>query len=165
MEDRNTALEQWLSDFRSWLGLQFEKFRWRQAHLRQYILWTLTPVMAVLVYYIIFQRRTRAHSAQKPAPAEAPVLWPGLDSAFYRLEKALAACDLPRASGEALSDWLDRVLAEPALAGQRGRVRELLQLHYRYRFDPHGLDDGEKKLLVENVEAVLETLAQKENVR
>jgi hypothetical protein len=117
--------------------------------------------MAVLVYYIIFQRRTKARSPKKNAAVEAAVLWPGHDSAFYRLEKTLAARDLPRQPGEPLSDWLERALTEPALAGRRGPLQELLQLHYRYRFDPNGLDDREKTLLGQRVDAVLETLSQK----
>jgi hypothetical protein len=40
-------------------------------------------------------------------------------------------------------------------------LQELLQLHYRYRFDPNGLDDREKTLLGQRVDAVLETLSQK----
>jgi len=51
IEGRQSAFADWLSDARSWIGFQISKLRWRQAHLRQYILWTLTPVLAVLVYY------------------------------------------------------------------------------------------------------------------
>ena len=161
MEGGHSSLADWISDARSWLVFQFEKLRWRQAHLRQYILWTLVPVMAVLVYYIIFQRRTKSLSSKKFAAAEASVVWPGHDSAFYRLEKKLAARDLPRQPNEPLSDWLERALNEPAFARLREPLQELLQLHYRYRFDPNGLNDREKKSLVQKVDAVLATLSQK----
>jgi hypothetical protein len=137
------------------------KLRWRQAHLRQYILWTLVPVMLVLVYYIVFQRRTQSRSSKKNVSLEAAVIWPGHDSAFYRLEKKLSARALPRQPGEPLSDWLERALTEPALAAQRGTLRELLQLHYRYRFDPHGLNDHDQALLVQKVDLILEMLSQK----
>ena len=50
---------------------------------------------------------------------------------------------------------------EPGLAGLRGPLRELLQLHYRYRFDPPGLNDSEKKSLAQNVEASMEMLRDK----
>lgn len=157
MEGGRSPLADWVSDARSWLVFQFEKLRWRQAHLRQYILWTLVPVMLVLLYYIIFQRRTKSRSSQKIALAEVPVVWPGHDSAFYRLEKALSARDLPRRPDEPLSDWLECSLAEPALAGQRNLLQKLLQLHYRYRFDPHGLNKHEQALLAQKVEAILAT--------
>jgi protein-glutamine gamma-glutamyltransferase len=156
-ETRNSPLEVWLADARAWLGLQFEKFRWRQAHLRQYILWTLSPVMAVLAYFIIFQRRSKRRAAKELTSSEAATVWPGHDSAFYLLEKALTA-DLPREPGEPLSDWLERALATPSLAEFRAPLRELMRLHYRYRFDPHGITDAEKKTLVERVEQILEPM-------
>jgi len=159
VEDHNTWLEDSLSYLRAWLVLQFEKLRWRQAHLREYILWTLAPVMAVLVYFIIFQRRTKARTAKKSAVAEAPAIWPGHDSAFYRLEKALTE-DLPREPDESLSGWLERALAAPALAEFRVPLRELLRLHYRYRFDPDGLTAAEKQTLVEQVQTVLGRLKE-----
>ena len=147
---------------KSWIGFQFAKLRWRQAHLRQYILWTLAPVMLVLLYYIIFQRRTKSRPSKTKLPATAAVVWPGHDSAFYRLEKTLSTrALLPRSPGEPLADWLERALAEPALVGLRVPLQELLQLHYRWRFDPDGLDDGGKILLAQKVDSVLETLLQK----
>jgi hypothetical protein len=161
IEGRHSAALDALSDTWSWLVFQFEKFRWRQANLRQYVLWTLTPVMAVLIYYIIFQRRARSRSAAQKAAMEPPVIWPGHDSAFYRLENALAARGLPRQPQETLSDWLERALAEPALASLRAPLRELLQLHYRYRFDPRGLDDDEKTSLLKNTADILAKLAEK----
>jgi transglutaminase-like putative cysteine protease len=160
IEGRHASFLDTLSDLRSWLVFQFEKFRWRQANLRQYILWTITPVMVVLLYYIFFKHRGRLR-ADKSRNAKLPVAWPGLDSAFYRLEKALIARGLPRQPQEPLSDWLERALAEPALAPYRAPSRELLRLHYRYRFDPEGLSDDEKKSLVQNVNATLGALAAK----
>jgi hypothetical protein len=40
-------------------------------------------------------------------------------------------------------------------------LQELLQLHYRHRFDPAGLDAGERKLLAQKARAALQSLAQK----
>ena len=157
IEGSHSAFADWLSDVRSWLGFQISKLRWRQAHLRQYILWTLVPVMLVLVYYIIFQRRTKSRSSQKNLAAETVVVWPGHDSAFYRLERKLAEHGLPRQPGETLSEWLEGALAEPVPVP----LHELLQLHYRYRFDPNGLDDREKNLLVQKTDSILKTLFQK----
>jgi hypothetical protein len=159
VEGRKASFLDTLSDLRSWLGLQFEKLFWRQANLRQYVLWTLSPVIMVLLYYIIFQRRAKARAAAKKVAAEAPVIWPGHDSAFYRLEHALATRGLPRQPPEALADWLERALAEPALVELRAPLRELLRLHYRYRFDPPGLSDAEKTSLVTNVDVALGQLA------
>lgn len=159
-ENRHDAFGDLLSDARSWLVFQFEKLRWQQAQLRQYIIWTLSPVIVVLLYYIFFQRRAKKRAAVAKTGPEAPVIWPGHDSAFYRLEKMLAARGLPRQPQETLSDWLERALAEPALAGLRIPLRDLLQLHYRYRFDPRGLEDGEKASFGQTADSVLGKLSQ-----
>jgi hypothetical protein len=161
IESQRTAFGEWFADLRSWLGFQFAKFRWRQAHLQQYILWSLLPMMLVLVYHIIFRRSgRRKHSAGKSKIA-APILWPGLDSEFYQLERKLAGRGLPRQTGEPLADWLERALAEPALADLRGSLQELLHLHYRYRFDPEGLHAEERKLFAQKAYIVLAELSRK----
>jgi len=160
IEGRHSALTDWISDVRSWIGFQIAQLRWRQSQLRQYILWMLVPVLAVMVYYILFQRRTKLPSSKKNTMAEAPVIWPGHDSAFYRLEKTLAVRGRPRQPGEPLSEWLERALAEPALAGLRDPLQELLRLHYRCRFDPDGLAGREKQLLAQGTDSVLARLSQ-----
>ena len=150
-----------ISDFFSWLRFEFSKFRYGQTHLRQYILWALAPVMAFLLYQIVF-RRGRRRQPQKSGDKKADaLLWPGLDSEFYQLETKLAARGVPRQPGEALADWLERILTNHAFADLRAPLQQLLKLHYRHRFDPHGLDASERKLLAQNVRAILQTLPKK----
>lgn len=158
-EARNASFLDPLSDVQSWLVFQFEKLRWRESNLRQYLLWSITPVIVVLLYFILFKRGGRLR-AVAPRGETVSVVWPGLDSVFYRLEKALAARGLPRQPSEALADWLDRALAEPVLASLRLPLGELLFVHYRYRFDPHGLNEEEKRAFVQNAEMVMGQLAK-----
>ena len=65
---------------------------------------------------------------------------------------------MPRQTGEPLSEWLERALAAPALAGLRAALQELLDLHYRYRFDPHGLSGAEREALRQKAKTCLDTL-------
>lgn len=161
IEERNTSsFLDTLSDMRSWIAFQFAKLRSHQSNLRTYIIWTLSPVIVVLLYYIFFQRRSKTRSSVKKAATEAPVIWPGHDSAFYRLEKSLAARGLPRPPQETLSNWLERALAEPSLTSLRPPLHDLLKLHYRYRFDPAGLKEDEKMSLIRNTDAVLSKLSE-----
>jgi hypothetical protein len=159
IESQRTSLWEWFLDLKSWLGFQFEKFRWRQAHLQQYIFWSLVPVLIVLLYHIIFRRRGKLRAPPKSRPAAAPPLWPGLDSEFYQLEKKLGECGIPRAPDEPLAHWLDRALAEPALAVRRAPLQKLLELHYRHRFDPHGLTAAERQRLKHEAQGWLDSLA------
>ncbi len=160
VEAGRTSFMEWFSDLRSWLGFQIEKFRWRQAHLQQYIFWSLIPVMAVLLYHIIFRRRRKLKSLKGKKETGAPVIWPGLDSEFYQLESKLAARGLPRQPSEPLSNWLERALAEPALADLRAPLQQLLRWHYRHRFDPQGLNAEEREKLKCEAKACLDTMLQ-----
>jgi hypothetical protein len=137
---------QFLSDCWSRMMFEFAKFRWGQTHLRQYFLWALVPILALLLYQIIFRSRRRRHTRSPGAPGATPN-WPGLDSEFYQIERRLAERGVRRQPGEPLSGWLRRALTDPALAEVRDRLGELLRLHYRYRFDPQGLSQADREAL------------------
>jgi transglutaminase-like putative cysteine protease len=157
-ESRRTAAGEWFADLRSWLGFQIAKFRWRQTNFQQYVFWALIPVLLVLLGHIIFRRRKKLLSRPAAQPPIAPVIWPGLDSEFYQLESKLAARGVPRQTGEPLADWLARALTSPAPTGLRAALEELLNLHYRYRFDPQGLSATERESLRQKAKASLDTL-------
>jgi protein-glutamine gamma-glutamyltransferase len=137
---------QLLSDCWSRLVFEVSKFRWGQTQLRQYLLWGLVPVLGLLLYQIIFQSRRQRRLRKQDQP-EVAGAWPGLDSEFYQVERKLASRGAPRQPGEPLSVWLGRAGDDPALAGLATRLRELLNLHYRYRFDPLGLSQNDREVL------------------
>lgn len=151
IEEKRTAGSEWFADLRSWLGLQFAKFRWGQAHFQQYIFWSLIPVLLVLLYHIIFRRLGKLRATKDKPGKPAPIVWPGLDSEFYQLEKKLAARGVPRQTGEPLSDWMERALRAQTLTGLREPLQELLQLHYRHRFDPRGLSAADRETMKREV--------------
>ena len=157
IESRRSHFWEWFADFKSWLRFQFAAFRYRQAHLQQYIFWALVPVMVVLLYYIIFRRRGNLKAKPKGA-GEAAIFWPGLDSEFFQLEKKLTGFGLPRQPGEALSFWLERVSTASTLATLRDPLQKLLRLHYRHRFDPQGLDTDEREQLRREAKSCLDSL-------
>jgi hypothetical protein len=161
-EGKRASAMQWLGDFGSWTRFQIAKFRWGQTNLRQYILWALIPILAFLLYRIIFRRRRKRASKSKTEKTAEAVFWPGLDSEFYLLEHRLALRGVPRQPSEPLSDWLTRALANPALADSQKPLEELLCLHYRHRFDPLGLSGKERETLTRGAKTCLDTLAQKE---
>jgi hypothetical protein len=136
----------YLSDCWSRVVFEFAKFRWGQTHLRQYFLWGLAPILALLLCQIIFRSRRRRQIRGQGASG-VTVNWPGLDSEFYQIERRLAERGARRPSSEPLSAWLRRVTTDPAMADVRDQVRELLRLHYRYRFDPQGLSQADREAL------------------
>ena len=157
-ENKRASAMQWWSDFWSWIRFQIARLRWGQTNLRTYILWSLAPMMALLLYQIIFRRRRKRQRARQNETAVETIFRQGLDSEFYLLESRLAARGVARQTGELLSEWLARALAEPALSDLRGPLRQLLRLHYRHRFDPQGLSAEERENLKREAKACLEIL-------
>jgi protein-glutamine gamma-glutamyltransferase len=145
-EARHASPMQFLSDFWSRIRFEVAKIRWGQSHLRQYLLWGLAPVLALLLYQIIFRSR-RQRQPLNPDGAGTGTAWPGLDSEFYQVERKLARRGAARQPCEPLSAWLLRTSTDPALADMRDHLRELLTLHYRYRFDPEGLNQTDREAL------------------
>jgi hypothetical protein len=162
IEGKRASVMQWFSDFWSWVGFQFSKFRWGKSNLREYALWALIPVLVLLLYQIIFRRGRRRRTQAKVGKSATAIFWPGLDSEFYLLERKLAARGVARQPSEPLSDWLARALADPALADLRKPLEELLRLHYGYRFDPRGLSSKEREALTREAKTCLDTLSQLE---
>ena len=151
---------QWFSDFGSQVRFQIAKIRWGQTNLRRYLLWALIPVLALLLYQILFRRGRKRRPKINTGQSGAAVLWPGLDSEFYLLERKLAARGVPRRPSEPLSDWLTRTLADLALADLRKPLLELVRLHYRHRFDPRGLNSNEREALTQEARVCLDTLSR-----
>ncbi|HTB84921.1 MAG TPA: transglutaminase domain-containing protein [Candidatus Sulfotelmatobacter sp.] len=147
IESARTHWDDWLADMTSWVHFQFAKFRWRQANFQQYIFWSLVPVLLVLLWHIIFRRRGKLRAQTAKNQGAAAVVRPGLDSEFFQLEKQLAARGVPRQAGENFSDWLERALSERSLRDLRAPLHGLLRLHYRYRFDPDGLNAEQREEL------------------
>jgi protein-glutamine gamma-glutamyltransferase len=156
-ESKRTSLLDSVSDLVSRITFELSKIRWGQSHLRRYVLWSLAPVLAGLLYQIIFRTHRRRRS---PGLVDASVEpdFPGLDSEFYQLERSLAGRGAARQPGELLSQWLARAVQDPALAGARAALLQLLRLHYRYRVDPHGLPPDERDQLRREARACLAKL-------
>jgi hypothetical protein len=159
-EGKLSSSLQWLSDFWSQVRFQIAKIRWGQTNLRRYLFWMLVPVLALLLFQILFRRGRKRRSQHRTGKPEAAMFWPGLDSEFYLLERKLAARGAPRQPGEPLSEWLRRALTDSALADLRQPLQKLIRLHYRHRFDPRGLTGEERETLTREAKKCLDTLSQ-----
>jgi protein-glutamine gamma-glutamyltransferase len=144
IEDARASWWEGISDQGSRLWYEFSKWRWGGGEWKRYLLWLVVPLILLLAGRLYFRKQWTRSGARvsKPAP---PTAWPGLDSEFYAVERAMAERGLQRRSGETLSAWLAR-------AGGDGRINvqallPLLRLHYRLRFDPEGLNTHERAAL------------------
>lgn len=140
LKDRWADLRFWLAGWRPLPGLNGGKG-----------LLLLCPLAICLVWLLL--RRRGAIRARNPRVSLAEAYaWPGLDSEFFLVEQALKANGSARRAGETASAWLLR------MAPQRSAIIQLeaaLKLHYKYRFDPLGLDAEERAVLASAVRAWL----------
>ena len=161
-ETKSASVLLWFSDFWSRVRFEIAKLRWGQTNLRQYILWALIPVLVLPLYQIIFRRGRKRRPQAKAGKTAVAIIWPGLDSEFYLLERSLAERGVPRQPSEPLSGWLARALADPVLADLRQPLQELLRLHYGHRFDPRGLSGQQREALTREAKTCLDTLSRME---
>lgn len=115
--------------------VRWASYRWSQrGSLEASDAWwgVLALLVAILGWRLLRGKRLRRPGGTAAATNRA---YPGMDSEFYELVKALP----PREDGETLSAWLGRVAP--------GRYDEALRLHQRYRFDPAGISAAERSRL------------------
>jgi hypothetical protein len=154
--DLDTTPPTWFAEERDALAPAWEKlldlvrwatYRWSQrGEVQASDAWygVLALLVAVLAWRLLRGRRTSQRT-----PAAPPKAWPGADSEFYAVERAISlrARELRDASTP-LASWLERV-ARSLDPPCREHLAEALRLHERYRFDPRGLDPQERGRLRE----------------
>lgn len=139
-EAREAPFWQGLADLARWAG-----FRWtmREEFKPNDAWYGVLVILALLLGWRLFGGKRAARKAVAGA-AIAGQPYPGEDSEFYAVEKALSA----RLEGETHSAWIARI--SPGLAPARlENLRDALRLHQRYRFDPEGLAAAERDKLRE----------------
>jgi transglutaminase-like putative cysteine protease len=145
-----------LDDLWAWMTYVFSRWRWseREDRLAGSIGWLLVPLIALLVWRLYRRRRVGVAAGGVAGAPGGPR--PGEDSAFYRVERRLTELAFPRGPGESLTRWIARVEEARLPAVATASLPDLLILHYRYRFDPAGLDAAELTELDRRAEAWLE---------
>ncbi|HEX7861101.1 MAG TPA: transglutaminase domain-containing protein [Verrucomicrobiae bacterium] len=106
------------------------------------------PLIGFLAWRIFGRKMFRG----KKRPREMQA-WPGADSEYFLLEKRLVKAGLARANEETSAEWLRRIAMEtPGLAES---LRKIVRIHYKYRFNPDGIENSEREELRRLVRACL----------
>lgn len=147
--------------FDLWAWAAYRLSRWQSKDAleeesdNETLLWLLIPLAAVLAWRLYFKERVAR--SLRPDAAARPPDWPGLDSSFYELIRALEGHGFIRRPGETLAAGISRMQAEVDLEPVAGT----LAMHYRYRFDPAGISTEEKRSLDAGVRRALSSLASR----
>jgi hypothetical protein len=135
-------------DLWSWGGFLFSRWRWSEGEsgVGEYAAWLLIPLVLLLVWRLYSRRHVRHGAGETRAIGSLP-LHPGHDSEFYLIAHRLEAEGRGRRPAEPAASWIDRI--------QAPELHPIVALHYRYRFDPAGLDAGGRAALKERAHAWL----------
>ncbi|HXI84590.1 MAG TPA: transglutaminase domain-containing protein [Verrucomicrobiae bacterium] len=150
-EAQKTAFEP-VTDLFSWLQYSFARWRYygERGAIRKVLLW-LAPVLLVWFSWRLFsQKRRTQHPDSRPRGEKFHGV--GLDSEFYLIEKRLAQAGIPRRGGEPLRAWVDRVETTRHIGAMIPSLRDIIALHYAYRFDPRGVTDAQRHELRSRVD-------------
>jgi transglutaminase-like putative cysteine protease len=125
----------------SWERFTFGFLEWRWLGdwgvMRVVAPFLAAPLIGFLAWRIFARRMSRG--AMRPRDLQT---WPGSDSEYFLLEKRLAKAGLARGNDETTGQWLSRVTQEtPALAETLSRI---VRIHYKYRFNPDGIETVER---------------------
>ena len=144
-----------LVDLWSWISYKLSTWGTDDADsdTTSILYWLLVPVLLYFLWRMFIKDRVQ-NTKLRVKDKQMIIHRAGIDSAFYQLLAALEARYVPRKTGETISAWLAKIEKNIQVA----ELRELLILHYRYRFDPAGLDSTEKQILESKVKEQLATL-------
>ena len=147
-EDAMVSPFQTISDLLSYLSFQASR-GWEQAIASKttILIWTIVPGGLFLLWRFGRRWRLQRLPSAKIAPEQSiPIVRSGLDSEFYKIDRVLQNLDLHRLSSESWQQWLLRI--KPHLPEDWYlTLKEILDLHHCYRFDPQGLGTKERRQL------------------
>lgn len=144
MEKEGASKFEAISDWWQDVKFKFAEWRWlgQKGTWREIAPWLVIPLSAILLWRVFFGRK-RTRNKNGRAGKES---FQGDDSEFYALEARLAAAGHVRDAAETPEQWLIRLRKEGL---DHPSLPALIDLHYRYRFDPRGITATDRKLLKE----------------
>jgi protein-glutamine gamma-glutamyltransferase len=154
VENGHASLWEPLRDLLSRVWFEFSRWRWGHAEWKRYLLWLVVPLLALALGKLLFERQwQRARNMSAMVGSEQ--IRPGQDSEFYVIQARLVRAGFSPHPGETGSAWLSRVARAGGFPSEG--LRQLLEIHYRLRFDPRGLTTEERRRFRRQVTAWLQT--------
>lgn len=129
-------------DFGSWLRFRAAQ-AWSQSDGRTLTVAALAVTLPFALWLAFRLHRSRRIIQRPPSKIRGRgATWTGADSEFYLIERRLAERGWARRGYETAGDWIKRLRAEAPVDSPT--LAEIVELHYRYRFDPSGLTPDER---------------------
>ena len=141
LEAQDESWWQPISDLWSWLGYSFTTWKDYSEDRNNLTMQILLFFVIVYFFWRLLTDSRFIKIRQSLVNQNSITKVPGLDSPIYRLTGKLEEQGHKKLQGETLSSWLLR----QETIFKKQLILPLLDLHYRYRFDPIGLTNVELK--------------------
>ncbi|TAE59541.1 MAG: transglutaminase domain-containing protein [Nostocales cyanobacterium] len=143
-----------LGDLWSFIGFKTSEFftYLRNTGLINYLWWLLLPIFMIMLRKSapsnavkrVFKQQKILNNSEKSTNLKT-------DSDIYLIEQALNDIGFNRYPGESLKNWISRIKKELSenddYKYKIDELSSLIELHYRYRFDPQGIKHSEREKL------------------
>lgn len=160
-EDEAAAPGVWDRVVRGWHDFQFAMSRWwwvGEKRILRHAYWLAVPLIAGLLWRLRRVREASGFSAG--GSLVVPVTnWPGIDSEWFEVARRLEWDGWQRKPGEAAGVWCGRLRGCGWSPAKVELTLRALGLHQRLRFDPVGLEPGDRGLLRSAAGTLLEGAA------
>ncbi|MBD2291921.1 transglutaminase domain-containing protein [Anabaena sphaerica FACHB-251] len=160
IEDATVSKLSIISDLWSFWGFQLSSWlrNIRSSDLFKYIWWLLLPLFLMMIAKSAPPKKVRRVFKKQILPTEINKSEVDIskDSEFYLIEKALNELGFIRQPSESLKSWMLRLKEEIPTSDLIDELSSLIDLHYRYRFDPQGIKDAERAGLKSAVQSWLD---------
>ncbi|MBD2694193.1 transglutaminase-like domain-containing protein [Anabaena catenula] len=159
IEDATAGKWTFISDLWSFLGFTLSSWlrNLRSSNVFKYVWWLLLPFILILVRKFAPQKGIRRVFKKQIFPEiihKYDLI--NKDSEFYLIEKKLNELGLSRQPSESLKNWIKRLKEEMPTSHFIEDLSSLIELHYRYRFDPQGIKEPERAGLKSAVQSWLD---------
>ena len=157
-ENRNKSSWQNIQDIFSWIWFKFAQLiaLFKTLGKTKYLWLLALPLAIILIRQFTNRGQKRRLTAQRINQKNAAELTIGADSEIYLIEQELKQLGVQRDRAETWLNWLIRLQNTPETSDLANELDFIIQLHYRYRFDPRGINAQERAKLRSACQAWLE---------
>jgi len=167
----DSTVNQWglIFDFFSFCGWKFSQGLQylKTNNSLKYGWWIVLPLLIFILIFILMRKSSpkkwlgRFHPRQSSSPVIVQSAQIDPNSEFYLIEQALNQQGLVRHSSESWKNWLGRLRSELPDLDLLDDLTLLVELYYRDRFDPQGIEITQKEQLKYSIKIWLEQYTQK----
>lgn len=134
-------------DVLSWMWLRLQEWRLEhhQKDPRRDLVWLLFPLSLILTWRMGWHKRFLVNRCSHSTLQDFSATGSGIDSACYQIVAWYQKQGMQRKTHQPLKPWLTTLALQDHADGEL--INQIVALHYRYRFDPAGLNAAEHQHL------------------